>query len=126
MPWLCSSGTPSPWPDGGTFPAFDLVWPFDDLDVHGGHDRPDRVLKHRPLIASIGVKLYQEREHAEQRRHQHGSAIAVLNVGGVNNGVEHQALGVYQDVPLLAFDFLASIVAMLIDAEPPFSALFTL
>jgi hypothetical protein len=32
----------------------------------------------------------------------------------------------YENVALLTFDFLARIIAMRIDAGPPFSALFTL
>jgi len=40
--------------------------------------------------------------------------------------VEQQTQRVYENVALLAFDFLARIIAMRIDAGPPFSALFTL
>ena len=42
------------------------------------------------------------------------AAVAVLNVGWVDDEVEHQAERVDNDVPLLAFDFLACVVA-----EPP-------
>jgi hypothetical protein len=44
----------------------------------------------------------------------------------MHDGVRHQACGVDKDMPLLAFDFLPRIIAMRIDAGPPFSALFTL
>jgi hypothetical protein len=40
--------------------------------------------------------------------------------------VQHQAECINQDMTLLAFDQLAGIEAVWIDAEPPFSALFTL
>jgi hypothetical protein len=40
--------------------------------------------------------------------------------------VHQEALRIDEDVPLLAVDLLARIVAMRIDAGPPFSALFTL
>jgi hypothetical protein len=52
----------------------------------------------------------------------------------MNDGVEQEAYGVDKNVPLLAFDLsatsslslLARIVAVRINARPPFSALFTL
>jgi hypothetical protein len=39
--------------------------------------------------------------------------------------VEQQTQRIYENVALLALDLLARIVAMRIDAGPPFSALFT-
>jgi hypothetical protein len=44
----------------------------------------------------------------------------------MNEGVHQQALGVDENMPLLALDFLARIIAMRVDAAPPFSALLTL
>jgi hypothetical protein len=70
--------------------------------------------------------LQQEGLEAEQRTHQQHATIAVLHVGGVDDGLHQQALGVDQDVPLLAFDLLARVVARGVDAGPPFSALLTL
>src|SRR5271157_3531822 len=55
--------------------------------------------------------------------------IALWNsgeVGGVHDRVHQEALRIDKDMPLLAFDFLARIVAGRIDASPPFSALLTL
>ena len=40
--------------------------------------------------------------------------------------VHQQALGIDKNMPLLALDLLARIIAMRVDAVPPFSALFTL
>ena len=40
--------------------------------------------------------------------------------------MHQQALRIDKDVALLAFDFLARVVAARVDATPPFSALFTL
>jgi hypothetical protein len=40
--------------------------------------------------------------------------------------MQQQTQRVYENMALLALDFLARIVAMRIDARPPFSALFTL
>lgn len=83
-------------------------------------------MKQRPLIAAIGKKLFQKREHAEKRFKNQNAAIAILNVGLVNDGVEQQAYRIDEDVPLFAFDFLARVVTGWINAGPPFSALFTL
>jgi hypothetical protein len=40
--------------------------------------------------------------------------------------MHQQTLRIDENVPLLAFDLLARIIAMGVDAGPPFSALFTL
>jgi hypothetical protein len=40
--------------------------------------------------------------------------------------MEQQTQRIYQDMALLALDLFARIIAMRIDAGPPFSALFTL
>ncbi len=83
-------------------------------------------MKDRPLIGAVGEQLSQEREQAEQVRQQRDAAVAVLDVGRGDQAAKQQALGVDQDVPLLALDQLARIKAGRIDARPPFSALFTL
>ena len=75
--------------------------------------------------AAVGVELDQERIGAEQRRHEERAAVAVLNVGGGDDGVHQEALRIDQNVSLLALDFLACIVARRV-MDPPFSALFTL
>jgi hypothetical protein len=41
---------------------------------------------------------------AEQSGHEQDATIAVLNVRCMDDGVEQQAVGVYQDVTLLAPD----------------------
>jgi hypothetical protein len=74
----------------------------------------------------------------EHRGEQHDAAVAVLDVGGVNDSVEQQAQRIYDNVALFALDLLARIPrvapkarprtgsAVRINARPPFSALFTL
>jgi hypothetical protein len=89
--------------------AFGPVRALDDLDVHGVDDALQAGLKLRPLIASIGMELGEEGEHAEQRRHDEHAAVAVLDVGGVDERVHQEALGVDEDVTLLALDLLACI-----------------
>ena len=78
------------------------------------------------MIAAIRVELEQERVEAEESGHDQNTAITVLNVGRMHDGVHQQALRIDQDVALLALDLLARIVAMWIDRGPPFSALLTL
>jgi hypothetical protein len=89
-------------------------------------DALQSVLELRPLVAAIGVELQQKREPPEQRAHQHHAAVAVLDVGRVDDGVQQQALRVYQDLALLALDLLAGVKARRVDRDPPFSALLTL
>jgi len=78
------------------------------------------------FISAINEQRLQMRERAEQCRHDENTAIAILDVGRMNDGVEQQAYCVDKNVPLLALDLLARIVAVRINARPPFSALFTL
>jgi hypothetical protein len=44
----------------------------------------------------------------------------------MHDGLEQQPQRIYEYVALLALDLLARVIAMRIDAGPPFSALFTL
>ncbi len=98
----------------------------DDLDVDGAADRLQAILELGALVAGIGIELEQEGIQAEQRAHQQHAAVTVLQVGGMDNGLHQQALRVDEDVPLLSFDLLASVVARRIDRAPPFSAPLTL
>ena len=63
---------------------------------------------------------------AKQRCQQEQPAIAVLDVGRMHDGFHQQALCVDENMTLLTLDLLAGIVAMRIDRDPSFSALFTL
>jgi hypothetical protein len=74
------------------------------------------------LIAGVSEQCLQERIHPEQGRKQQDAAVAILDVSGMNDGVEQQTQRIYQNVALLALDLLARIIAMRIDAGPPFSA----
>ena len=62
----------------------------------------------------------------EQRGEQQDAAIAILDVGGMDDGVQQQTQRIDENMPLLALDHLAGIEPVRIDASPPFSALFTL
>ena len=72
------------------------------------------------------LELDQEREGAEQARHQKRPTVAILDVGGMPDRVHQQALRIDKNVALLALDRLACVVARRIDADPPFPALLTL
>jgi len=91
-----------------------------------GQDSCECLLEMRSFVASVGEELLQERIHSEQGGKQHNAAVAILNIGAMNDGMEQQTQRIYENMALLAFDFLARIIAMRIDAGPPFSALFTL
>ena len=61
--------------------------------------------------AAIGEQVSQPREAVDDLGEQQGRAIAVLDVGGVDQGVDQVALGVGQDMALAALDLLARIIA---------------
>ena len=106
--------------------SFDLIGAFDDFRFELRQDSRERLLKFWPLIAAVGKQLFQERIHPEQSGKQQDAAVAILDIGGVNDGVEQQAQCIYENVALLALDLLARIIAMRIDTGPPFSALLML
>ena len=114
---------PAPGQDDKTFGS---IRALDDLHIHLRHDFLDGAAKLRPLIAAIGVEFQKERIEAKHRRHEQCAAITILDVGGMDDGVDQQALRVDKNVPLLALDLFSRIVTRRIDGGPPFSALFTL
>jgi hypothetical protein len=81
----------------------------------------------RSLIACIGEDAQDDGEQGARAFIKNECcAVTILNVGRVNGGAQQQAERIYENVALLALDLLARIVAMRINARPPFSALFTL
>jgi len=64
---------------------------FDDFNVERGEDFHHGVGELRSLIAPVCEQLLQEREHAKQRRQNKNAAIAILDVGRMNDGVQQQA-----------------------------------
>ena len=106
--------------------ALGMIGASDDFNHQAWHCVGDAVLKDRPRIGTIREQLPEERELSEQGGQQQDAAVAVLNVSGCDQHVQHQAECIDQDMALLALDQLAGIEAVRIDAQPPFSALFTL
>jgi hypothetical protein len=84
-----------------------------------GQDFCERALEFPTLIAGVGEQRLQEGIHSEQCRQQQDAAVAILDVGRMNDRVQQQTQRVYQNVALLALDLLARIIAMRIDAGPP-------
>jgi len=103
-----------------------VIRTFDDFDICLRHYFRHSAAKHRALIAAIGIEFQKEWIHPEHRRDDQCTAITILNVGGVHDGVDQQALRVDKNVPLLALDLLSRVVTRQINRGPPFSALFTL
>ena len=117
-----SFDNPAFWEDN----ELTCVRALDDFDVDPAADPFQSILKLFSLVPAVSEEFEQERKQSEQRAHQQDAAVAILDIGGMDDGAQQQALRVYQDVALLALDLFAGIVARRIDAKPPFSALFTL
>ena len=111
---------------GQLYEPLDLRGSFDDFGFEAGQDFGERVVENRSLIGAVGKQLHEEWKLTEQRRQQQDAAVAILNAGGMHDGVQQQAQRIDQNMPLLALDQLAGIEPVRIDAGPPFSALFTL
>ncbi len=78
-------------------------------------------------ITGIGEDAYNEREQSPRVLvEDEGGPVAILDIGRMNRSAQQQAERIYENVALLALDLLSRIVAMRIDARPPFSALLTL
>ena len=103
-----------------------MIGSFDDFGLETGEDFGERVAENRPLIGAIGKQLFEEWKATEHRRQQGDAAIAILDAGGMDDGVQQQTQRIDENMPLLALDQLAGIEPVRIDAGPPFSALFTL
>lgn len=92
---------------------------FDDLQdpvaqLAGPVDQSARV-------APIGPNQLEPGELPHQLGQHQLGPVAVLEIGGMHDDGQKQAQGVYNDVPLASLDLLAGVVA----ARPPFSAVFT-
>ena len=106
--------------------SFGVIGALDDFGFEIGEDFRQGLLEFRSLIAAVGKQLFQERIHPEQCRKKQNAAVAVLDIGRMNNRVQQQTERIYENMALLALDLFARIIAMRIDVGPPFSALFTL
>ena len=106
--------------------TFGLIGALDDFRFEVGQDFRERLMEFRPLVAAIGKQLFQERIESEQSGKKQDATVAVLDIGRVNDHVEQETHRVYEKMALLALDFLTRIIAVWVNARPPYSALFTL
>src|SRR5207249_9062221 len=73
------------------------------------------------VVSAISPDQFEPRETPLERSEQVFAPVMVLNTGLMYQLVQDQAVGIYQDMALAAFDLLAAIVA----APPPFWLVFT-
>src|SRR2546422_6570026 len=100
--------------------SFRPIGALDDFSFELRQDLRQGLLKVRPLVATIGKELFQERVHPEKGRKKQDAAIAILDIGRMNDGVQQQTQRVYENMALLPLDLFARVIAMRIDASPPF------
>src|SRR5262249_33450787 len=98
--------------------SFRPIGALDDFSFELRQDLRQGLFKVRPLVATIGKELFQERVHPEKGRKKQDAAIAILDIGRVNDGVQQQTQRVYENMALLALDLFARVIAMRIDAAP--------
>lgn len=103
-----------------------VIGAFDNFDLEPRQRSGKGLPELRPLVAAIGEEFFQKREQAEYRRQNEDAAVAILDIGWMNNNVQQQPKCIYENMPLLTLDLLSGIVADPVDRAPPFSALFTL
>ncbi len=73
------------------------------------------------MIAAIGVDALDEGEQTSDSFVEHqDSAVAVLDVGGMNDDIQQETKRIDEDVPFAAFDLLACIEALRIEVFAPF------
>ncbi len=79
------------------------------------------------LIAGVGEDALDEgKEAAGSLIEDPSRAVAILDVGGMNDNGQEQAERVDENMPLAARDLLARIIALGIDRGPPFCAALAL
>ena len=98
----------------------------DDFSCEVRHNGCQTIMEHRTRIGAVGKQSLEERVLSKQRGQNHDATVAILDIGGRNDGMQQQAERIDQNVPFLAFDQFPSIESMWVDFGPPFSALFTL
>ena len=79
-----------------------------------------------PWYPPSANSFWRIRIKTEHGCHDKHASVTVLDVRRMNDRVQQQSYQINEDMPLLSLDLLASVVAIRIDAGPPFSALLTL
>jgi hypothetical protein len=134
FPVLCQPATATE-PTDGTLdnPTFgqndEALGPIGTTDYFSDqvrHDVREATMEHRSRVGAVSKQLLKEWELSEQCGQEHQATVAILNIGWRHQRMQQQTQCIDENVALLAFDQFASIEPMNIDADPPFSALFTL
>ena len=68
-----------------------LIGPPDDLDARVRANASDGGGEPRSLVGGVGEQRSQERVHSKQSRQDENAAVAILNIGRMNDGVEQKA-----------------------------------
>ena len=89
--------------------ALGVAWPLDDL-------KPQALARrgaggNLALVTGIGKQVPKPRETPSNPGADEPQAIAVLDVGGVNDQPQRQAQRIGEQMPLAAVDFLAGVEA---------------
>jgi hypothetical protein len=119
----------SPFDDpslGKDFKSFGFVGIFDDFSRQIWQFLALGALEDGTLIAAVDEQLFQNGIGSEQGLEEHNAAVAVPDVGGVDDGMRHKAKRVDEEMACLAFDLFACIIAARIDNGLSFLALLTL
>ena len=86
----------------------------------------DRLCGPRSLIAGVGEDALDEGERPPRLAEQFGHAVAVLNVGRMDDNAHEEAERVDQDMALAAGDLLARVIALRVERRAPFCAALAL
>ena len=75
------------------------------------------------VVTAVGENAFDEwKETARAPVEHEPCAVAVLDIGGMDDDVQEEAERIDENVPLATLDLLACIVARRIDRRPPFCA----
>jgi hypothetical protein len=67
-----------------------LIGSPDDLDAQVRAGTGDGGGEAWSLVGGVGEQRSQERVQSKQSRHDENAAVAILNIGGMNDGVEQE------------------------------------
>ena len=71
--------------------SFCVTGPPDDCDAQMRASASESAGELWALVSGVGEQHLQERIHSKQGRHDENAAIAILNIGRMNDGVEQEA-----------------------------------
>ena len=70
--------------------SFDLIGSPDDFGFEVGQDFCEGLVEFRPPVTSVGKQLFQERIHPIQSCKKQNTAVAILNICRMNDGVKQK------------------------------------